>query len=203
MRLISALAASAAVHAGLFLIPAGELALNGVAEVAGVATPLQVRLAEKRLVAAADEPPAPVAEEAPEPVEEKQPDPGTGQGLGVPIPYYYSAKEVGERARPIGTIDLDAQPLPDLPDAGLLVLVLFINESGAVDKVDIESSSIASATESAIADQFRQARFTPAIRNGFPVKSRMKIEVAIRPPVALVVPPPPPRPVNPASAAGN
>jgi hypothetical protein len=54
--------------------------------------------------------------------------------------------------------------------------------------------------EKVIAEQFRRAVFSPAQLDGKAVKSRMKIEVVVRPPVSYVVPPPRPKP---ASAAEN
>jgi hypothetical protein len=107
---------------------------------------------------------------------------------------------VSERARPAQDIDLEPPELLGVPGQGKLILVLWINESGTVDRVETASSQVADTTEKVIAEQFRRAVFSPAQLDGKAVKSRMKIEVVVRPPVSYVVPPPRPKP---ASAAEN
>lgn len=118
------------------------------------------------------------------------------------MPYYYSPLEVSARASPTQEIDLEPPELRTIPGQGKLILVLWINEAGTVDRIEVETSQVTSAMESILAEQFRRATFAPAQLDGKPVKSRMRIEVVVRPPSAYVVPPPRSRP-KPASAGEN
>lgn len=152
------------------------------------------RDSEERITAPMEAPPA----------QEHSLTDGTPAPLGIPLPHYYGPREVEVRARPVREIDLEPPEVRNFPGQGKLVLLLWINESGTVDRVDIDSSEVAEALRKIIVDQFRQAAFTPAQLDGKAVKSRMKIEVVVGPsaPVPQVVPPPPPR-SKPASAAEN
>lgn len=112
------------------------------------------------------------------------------------MPYYYGPLEVDERASPTREIDLEPPELRGIPGQGKLILVLWINEAGTVDRVEIETSQVVSAMESILAERFHQTTFAPARLDGNPVKSRMKVEVIVRPPWVYVAPPhrPPPKP---------
>lgn len=210
MRLIDALAVSAAVHAGMLALPTGDLSLRGSGRAEVRNEPLRAELRRPPAAAKpaseattqaqlAAEQPAAQSPTAPEAAPEQGID-DRAAGLGVPLPHYYGPREVSERAMPAQDIDLEPPELLGIPGQGKLILLLWINESGGVDRVETESSQVDNAIEKVIADQFRRARFSPANLDGKPVKSRMKIEVVVRPPVSYVVPPPPPRP---ASAGGS
>jgi len=172
MRLTAALAASAVLHAGMLVLPAGDLSPRGSGRAEVRNEPLR---AELRRPLPATKPAsesttkaqlAPEQPAAPSPTApEAAPEPGSDDraaGFGIPLPHYYGPREVSERA----------------------------------DRVETESSQVDNAIEKVIAEQFRRARFAPANLDGRSVKSRMKIEVVVRPPVSYVVPPPPPRPVS-------
>lgn len=197
MRLTAALAASAVLHAGMLVLPAGDLSPRGSGRAEVRNEPLRAELRR----------PLPATKPASEATTKAQlaaapeaaPEPGSDDraaGLGIPLPHYYGPREVSERARPAQDIDLEPPELLGVPGQGKLILLLWINESGSVDRVETESSQVDNAIEKVIAEQFRRARFAPANLDGRPVKSRMKIEVVVRPPVSYVVPPPPPRPVS-------
>lgn len=102
--------------------------------------------------------------------------------LGIPVSRYYGAKEVSRRAQ---VVDDVTSSLPTeverLPGSGRLVLILWIGATGVVEKVDLDQSSVDEPMKSAIAAQFRATRFRPAEIDGAAVKSRMKIEVFVRP----------------------
>jgi len=206
MRLTAALAASAVLHAGMLVLPAGDLSPRGSGRAEVRNEPLR---AELRRPLPATKPAsesttkaqlAPEQPAAPSPTApEAAPEPGSDDraaGFGIPLPHYYGPREVSERARPAQDIDLEPPELLGVPGQGKLILLLWINESGSVDRVETESSQVDNAIEKVIAEQFRRARFAPANLDGRSVKSRMKIEVVVRPPVSYVVPPPPPRPVS-------
>ncbi len=206
MRLLHAFAASLAIHLGLLALPAGRLTFD--TPEAGTAGPLPLRAEFRRAPTGTErQSPAqslPTRESPPERnADREDPTPATdsaAQELGVPLPHYYEPREVTERATPARKIDLETPVLLGIPGQGKLILLLWINENGLVDRVDVESSELVDTMRSEIIEQFRRAQFIPARLNGQAVKSRKKIEVVVRPPMVYVVPPPP---ANPASAAEN
>ncbi|MBU1235939.1 MAG: energy transducer TonB [Gammaproteobacteria bacterium] len=214
MRLIRALAISIGIHTGLFALPAGRFFHDASSRTRGPAQ-LQVELAiTPRPPSASDITPTPVAsahelDGKPTVEQGRRPDNETSSptgeeadGFGLPVPYYFTAGEVSERAKPVREIDLDPPEMRTLPGDGNLRLTLWINEGGTVDRIEVESSGVAEPMEKAITEQFRQATFAPARLDGEAVKSRMKIEVVVRPPVAYDASPPSPSPSS-ASAVGN
>lgn len=100
---------------------------------------------------------------------------------GLPAPRYYLPDEVHERAKVVVDIDPYLDSMRDLPGSGSATLSLWINEFGEVDQVRVVTSDLEASFEEALADQFRAARFKPALREGGAVKSLMKIEVRILP----------------------
>lgn len=99
--------------------------------------------------------------------------------VGIPVPYYYPPAEVTQRPHVASPIDTSV--VDDEEGAGKAVLVLYINEQGKVDKVETESSHLSERLNALVAQQFGSARFLPAEKDGQPVKSRLRIEVTIRP----------------------
>lgn len=203
MRLIEAIAASVIVHAAVLVAPTGRLMPDTPAPTDRHNPGLFVVLNHKSVIAAASAPTEYTAThslESPEPAESGvAPQPVE---FGIPIPYYYGPREVSERAKPIEDIALEMATDGTPTVNGKLILVLLINEGGAVDQVEIESSQLGADLEHVIVEQFRRALFSPAQRDGHAVKSRMKIEVVVRPPVAYRVSPPPPS-TKPSSAKEN
>lgn len=212
MRLIDALAVSAAIHAGMLALPTGDLSLRPEDARPSRSEPLR---AELRRIPAKPEKASETFQSVPEPLPappeiatESEPTKDgladtVGSGFGIPLPYYYGPREVSERPKPVHEINLEPPELRGVPGHGKLVLKLWINEVGTVDRVEVETSQVADTMEKVITEQFRQATFAPAQIDGKAVKSRMKIEVVVKPPSAYIVPPPPPLPPKPASAAEN
>lgn len=205
-RLFHAIAASLAIHLGLLALPAGRLSFDNLEVAAAGPLPLRADFhhpppeAERQSPA----PSPPRQASSPERDAGKQSATPTADSassdFGVPLPRYYEPGEVTERATPARKIDLESPVLLGIPGKGKLILLLWINENGSVDRVDIESSDLADTMRSAIIEQFRRAEFMPARLNGRAVKSRKKIEVVVRPPMVYVVPP---TPAMPASAVEN
>jgi protein TonB len=90
----------------------------------------------------------------------------------------YSAKEVDVHP-------LAMQPIQPLyPDeaaqanvSGSVVLVLLLDEGGAVQEISVEEADPPGVFDASALAAFRNARFSPAQRNGRVVKSRMRIKV--------------------------
>jgi protein TonB len=101
--------------------------------------------------------------------------------IEVPLiedPTYYTAKEVDVHPTALQLIH------PPYPDAaaranvtGSVVLVLLLDESGKVQELSVEEANPSGIFEQSALDAFRNARFSPAQRNGRVVKSRMRIKV--------------------------
>lgn len=100
---------------------------------------------------------------------------------GIPIPRYLSPGELTRRARILEDIEASPEGLKENPGSGKIILVLFIGETGSVDRVELESSQLDEPFPSYFSHRFLSARFAPAERDGVSVKSRMRIEVTIRP----------------------
>lgn len=189
MRLIGPLFASLSVHAAVLGLPSGSLspgdaaARNAGLDASGTgAPPLLVRLHPAPSAASI------AAREAAAVANAREARPPIGSGptppasFGLPL-HYYTPHEVTRRPEPIGDIPPSLPPqVENDPGSGRLVLVLRIAESGRVDAVEVEDSSLEPPTASALAAQFLVLRFRPAEINGAAVKSRMKIEVTLRPP---------------------
>jgi hypothetical protein len=105
-----------------------------------------------------------------------------GMSPGMPIDVYFEADKTSVRPAPLSEIDFD-QPEFNLHSGnGKAVLVLYINESGRVDRVETEATgAISEALLQAMAKQFGKALFIPAQIDGQAVKSRMRIEILLRP----------------------
>lgn len=90
--------------------------------------------------------------------------------------HYFKASELNVRPTPL--VDVDAEyPVQALGREGYLVLQLLINESGAVDDAIVATSEADGIFDESALTAFRQARFSPGMRQGVPVKSEMWIEV--------------------------
>lgn len=126
------------------------------------------------------EPPAAAAAIARIAVDDPSDESDTASGT-----YYFAASEVDARATPQGAIYPEA-PKGSEEQAGYLVLRLLISELGEVDGVDVLISEPEGVFDAAAVASFGRARFYPAMRQGFPVKSRMMVELKIEPDFELL-----------------
>jgi hypothetical protein len=100
-----------------------------------------------------------------------------GTGIRGTLPRYFSLSELDRR--PVALVSVDpAYPELSAAHTKFVVLEILINEAGSVDRVvpvtDIPGDPF---RESAVA-AFSKARFSPGVRNGAPVKSRLLVEVS-------------------------
>lgn len=201
MRIATAVAASIALHAGLFAIPGREFEQSAsrgdqpVAPMTAVLLPAQASRAAETVVLNTDVPDEP-SPEPPDAGDEATADRSVAANeireeqpaFAIPLPHYYEPGEVSDRAQPRDDIVLDSPAITRFPGAGQAILVLYINEAGRVDRIEVPSTDIETqAVQNSIAEQFRSAQFSPARIGGQPVKSKMKIEVVIKPPI--IIPP--------------
>ncbi|MFM2053735.1 MAG: hypothetical protein RL456_1772 [Pseudomonadota bacterium] len=92
---------------------------------------------------------------------------------------YLGAEHLSRRPAPLGPVDL---PYPADAPAGQFraVLVLFIDDDGAVRRIRIEEvgeGGLPEALQDAARQTFLAARFAPGEREGRAVRSRLRIEV--------------------------
>jgi len=105
----------------------------------------------------------------------------------VPGPRYYATRELDERPGILNHVE------PAYPEAalrrnvsGTVVVRVYINEQGRVDRVETVRASPAGYFEQSAARAFRTARFTPGKKGKRAVRTQMVIEVSFEAP--------PPRP---------
>lgn len=101
--------------------------------------------------------------------------------IEVPLiedPTYYKASEVDVHPSALQVIQ------PAYPDeaasanvAGSVVLLLLLDEGGKVQDISVEEASPPGYFEKSALEAFRNARFSPAQRQGRVVKSRVRIKV--------------------------
>jgi len=91
---------------------------------------------------------------------------------------YYTAREVDTRAEPLEAVPL-FNPLygPEPGRTAKVILLLLINESGGVDSVATLESRQPGDFDAIARAAFASIRFSPAIKDGRPVKSQKVIEV--------------------------
>ena len=175
-RICAALACSAGLHA----VALGGLpsVLGGEVEMPTRAGELQVRLAQATLLAQADRPVTvpPARAKAPAPRE---------SGI-LTLPRYYKGSELSVRPAPLGPIEpKPAAQSAAASAAGKVLARILINESGAADRVIIESAEPAGVFDESVVSAFGAARYRPGVLSGRAVKSQMLVEVTFREPAEL------------------
>lgn len=91
---------------------------------------------------------------------------------------YYSAREVDVHPRALGKVE----PIyPSVADrdrvSGKLLLQLKLQANGRVSDIEVLSATPSGVFEESALQAFRQARFSPAQKNGRPVRALVQIEV--------------------------
>ena len=81
--------------------------------------------------------------------------------------------------RPLTDID-PAVPVEAGPRGGVVVLRLYINERGGVDKAEVLNSAPPGLFDASVLESFSNARFSPGYFAGVPVKSQVTVEVKFR-----------------------
>ncbi len=120
----------------------------------------------------------------PEPVDapEAIPEPSTfGPALELPQiedPEFYPARQLDVLPRPLDDVAL-RYPVTaaDQDLSGRVVLLILIDELGMVVEASVISADPPGVFEEAALESFRSVMFSPAIRHGRAVKSRLPVEV--------------------------
>ena len=145
-----------------------------------------------------DEPPAAVAASGRDGDDPRSFQPVAEQGRAdlpsagvLAAPMYYPANQLDQRPL-IKTHVEPAFPRDSAAPNGRVVLRLYIGEQGEVEKMAIVEAEPPGAFEKSALDAFAEARFTPGIKNGAPVRCLMTIEVLFGAPAPPSAPPRPP-----------
>ena len=97
-------------------------------------------------------------------------------------PRYFESKEVDVPARVINDVMLRYPVLAyQQRSAGAVTLKVFINESGEVDKAEVVASEPKEIFDAAAVDAANQLRYSPALKNGTPVKTTKTIAITFDP----------------------
>mgnify|MGYP001568255292 CR=1 FL=1 len=104
--------------------------------------------------------------------------------IELPFPFdaYYNPGEVDVRAQPTNEVLL-VYPWVEykMRVSGVVQLTLLINERGDLDKVTVIEAKPRGVFEEAALEAVSKLQFTPALKNGQPVKSRKTIDVVFDP----------------------
>lgn len=93
---------------------------------------------------------------------------------------YFTVTELGQRPSAITLPSLD--PLTISPLArGTVVLRLYINETGTVDRIEVDDSTVSPEILAKLLALRDQLQFTPGVRNGANVKSLVTYAVDLTP----------------------
>jgi TonB family protein len=93
-----------------------------------------------------------------------------------PAPTYFAAHELDRRPQIQSQVE-PRFPALALGPTGRVVLQLYVDEAGRVDKVAVESGDPTGGFEAAAREAFAAARFLPGLKDGVPVKALVRIEV--------------------------
>ena len=174
-KLYPALCISCALHGAAFALPEPGATVGIVKERATAHFQgLEVRLGDEVSRSPPKERPSPILGERGGLVQETDRD---FQEPASPGPRY------------LGLIDLDQPPLPraepdfasSFPlvssDGGRLLLIVFVDPSGNVVRVDVESSDFPAVVAESAEAVLRDVKFLPGKYKGDPVHARMRVEI--------------------------
>lgn len=125
---------------------------------------------------------APLAEEVRHAQQEAEREPVEAPAVVLahqPEPRYFRSSELSERPHVVQDIPPDlGGGFVGVP-AQAVILRLFINEEGAIDRVASEESYLPPERMAILVEAFSKMKFRPGLRDGTPVKSQMRIEVRL------------------------
>jgi protein TonB len=136
---------------------------------------------EAKVIEPSPPPPQAQAETKPEPKPVTPPPYSPSGGIELPLirdPTYYPAKQLDVYPQPLTAIKLD---YPDRAAAeridGRLLMLLLIDEFGVVNEASVVEAHPEGYFEESTLSVFRATRFSPAQKQGHPVKSRVLLQV--------------------------
>lgn len=189
-RLVACLFLSAALHAVLAWLPAKQPGHAALAQ----ATVLTVQLPGQ--TSAAPEPPlnalaetsneAPLTPPPPPSASQSEPAPNAPLEPNKDAPlqpgerHYYSEAELDVWPFAQGHIDVAPAALAGLKEGGKVVVHVWINDSGKVERISVERNELPPVYSQLAAEALTKTVFMPAMKNGHPVDSRIRVEIEYR-----------------------
>lgn len=120
------------------------------------------------------------------------PDAAASSGLGL-LPFegiaYYASSQLTQGPLPLGEIALDDPALAPIVASGKMIMTLWINALGEVEKAEVEDSDIPVLFAGPAVAAFKRLRFLPGELQGRAVAAMMKIEVTLDDDRAGMMPP--------------
>lgn len=80
----------------------------------------------------------------------------------------------------IRDIPIDPPELRDHPEGGKMVLTLWIGLDGRVEDVDMESTTLPEVFATTLRRDFLAALFRPGMKDGRPVRTKMRVELDVQ-----------------------
>ena len=106
----------------------------------------------------------------------------TQRVLNLPADIYYANNEVDVRAEPLEEVSLIYPVIPYQQRlAGSVKLNIYVNERGGIDKTVVVESKPSGIFDEAALQAVAALKFSPAIKNGKPVKNHKTIAVNFDP----------------------
>jgi hypothetical protein len=90
---------------------------------------------------------------------------------------YFTRAELDNKPRFINAPDLGTELSPLLE--GRAVLLFYLNETGAVDRIEVQENTLPESMMVQLQAQREQLRFTPGSKNGVEVKSVIRYEIVL------------------------
>lgn len=109
---------------------------------------------------------------------------GDEGGAALLLPHYFTLSELDLPPYAIDDVNADSGAL-DLPESGKIVLELWVNNVGSVDRVDVVELTVPDSAVAGIKEVFSRTRFVPARKQGVLVHSRVRIEIVFAPPQVM------------------
>lgn len=113
-------------------------------------------------------------------------DRASESGAGLPSPdKWYKRSELDVLAEPMNAVKLDYPETVKARRPAQVQVRLFIDERGVVRKTAIEAAGPERAFDETAVQAWQRVRFSPAMKDGVPVKSQKVIEIDFLPELAL------------------
>lgn len=97
---------------------------------------------------------------------------------GFPVEtIYYTLEQLSSRPKVMTHVDLEGEALSSRHEGGRIRATLWISVHGAVDRVEIEHSDLPAVYVETVVEGFLRARFSPAMREGKQVASKLPVEI--------------------------
>lgn len=98
----------------------------------------------------------------------------------ISVDGYLASESLDQKPEMVDGLPIDPPELRSHPEGGTLIMTLLINDAGFVDRALLEKSTLPAPFVEATQRGMALVRFIPGIKNGRPVKSRIRLEIHYR-----------------------